>query len=153
MERYLEKIIALAIIYGIIMAISKKGVQNELLRFGCALGMLIAIMGIKPYIKEYGYVLKGHSSEIEYNIDKGQEIFNIQLNQRVTENIENGINEIAMKYGKNCETEVHLNVTKRGVDLTEIKIYGNFPSQQGVGFMKNEIIKTYGKHEVTVIEK
>ena len=89
---------------------------------------------------------------IEESSKKGKEIFEVELNNKIEEYIENDIREIFHKYGADGEVEVDIEVKDEKAQIEEIIISGDFDSIQGIGFIKNEIMKIYNVDEVKIIE-
>ena len=56
------------------------------------------------------------------------------------------------KYGADGEVEVGIGVKDEKAQIEEIIISGDFDSIQGIGFIKNEIMKIYNVDEVKIIE-
>ena len=148
----LEKLLMLILLYGAVSLISVKGASGDIVRFTCVIGTLVFLTGkvnmfctdvLMPFV---------NTDIIEESSKKGKEIFEMELNSKIEEYIENDIREICHKYGADGEVEVDIGVKDEKAQIEEIIISADFDSIQGIGFIKNEIMKIYNVDEVKIIE-
>ena len=149
----LKKMIVLTIIYGGLTLISGKGSSGNLVRFSCALGMLVFLSGKISNIFAVEMVDIYDNSVIEQSVQQGKKKFDIGLNKEISDYIEKDILSICRKYGADGDVEVSLKIKNGQAEIETIGLVGNFESAQGIGFIKNEIMNTYGIDEVKIIEK
>jgi len=153
MTGILKNLIVLTIVYGGITLVSGNGASGNLVRFSCALGMLVFITGKIGGAAINNFTPLYDISEIEQGVEEGEKMFNIGLNEGISSYIEKDITEICQKYGADGEVEISLKVENEQVEIEKIELIGDFKSEQGIGFIKREIMNTYGVDEVNVIEK
>ena len=106
-----------------------------------------------PFLKGFGLDIKNQSEIIKNSAYKGELMYTNEIKKNIEETMKKNILEKALRYGEECEIALEIEMVEEEVKIIDLKITGIFPSAQGVGFLKNEIIKDYGYKEVEIIEK
>lgn len=153
MAGFFEKLILLTLIYGGIILLSGNGASGNLLRFSCAVGILVFLSGSGDAIVRFENMVLYDMESVRESADEGEKMFENALHEELKARLESEIQSICRRYGAQGDVAVKLKVENREAEIESIELSGDFESLQGLGFIKNEIKNIYNVDEVKIIEK
>lgn len=153
MTGFFEKLILLTLIYGGIILMSGKGASGNILRFSCAVGMLVFLSGSGDAVVRFENMMFYDMASVQESADEGEKMFENSLHEQLKARLESEIQSICNRYGARGDVSVNLKIENRDVEIESIELSGDFESLNGLGFIKNEIKNTYNVDEVKIVEK
>ena len=148
----LEKLLLITAVYGVIVIVSPKGENGNIVKFACAIGMMVFLINTAADMSFIDISGLMHTDEIKQGAAKGKEMMKAEINKEIVRYIEKDISDICERYGVKSDVEIEITIEDGNAQIEKIELKGDFASRQGTGFVMNEIKNKYGVHEVIIIE-